>query len=292
MVVEKTDAAGADTNSLAWAWVELVTAGYLCGDITWATHACNRAEQLFQKVGDRAGIGAVAWHRGAMHLLATGEFAAAEQTLREGYRIGHEEDAPVVEAWCAAHLAQLACFADRVTRETTAAIARVAEIGDPEDHQMQAHLLMVRALALYAQGFLDRSLDEFAVGQAYSRAHHLDPYEQATMAMQACAHLKRGHSDAARPLALHAAQIALDTGNTMQFGLTLQPLAAIAEADGDAVRAAQLWGAATARAPLWPLFAPLYRFRSARDVLGDGFRAEEALGAALSSQQALALAVG
>ena len=291
-IVEGADAAGADADALAWAWVELVTGAYLCGDLTWAMRACDRAETLFRQVGDQSGLGVLAWHRGAMQLLAAGDIAAARQVLRQGYRIGQEEGVPVVEAWCAAHLAQLDCFADAVTDDTAAIIARASEVGGPEDRQMQAHLLMVRALARYARDDIDRCLSDAAACETYSRRHHQVPYEQSSLVVRACALVKSGDDKAARAPALRAAQIALDTGNTFQVGLALQPLAAIAEAEGDAVRAAQLWGAATARAPVWPLFASLYRFSRTHHALGDGFQAEVGLGASLSEEQALALAVG
>jgi predicted ATPase/DNA-binding SARP family transcriptional activator len=83
-VVVRADEGGADADRLAWAWQELVTAAYLTGDVAFALRACDRAEALFEQVADRAGLAVVCWHRGAAHLLATGNLAEAERIFRRG----------------------------------------------------------------------------------------------------------------------------------------------------------------------------------------------------------------
>lgn len=291
-VVERADAAGADADDLAWAWQELVTAAYLTGDVAFALRACDRAEGLFEQVADRAGLAAVCWHRGAAHLLATGDVPAAERAFRQGRVIAREAGAVVPEAWCCAHLAQVHGLADTVTEESAQALARAAEIADPADRQLQAHLLMDRALLHFAQGDLAQCIEQARACEECSRAHAQGPYEQACLVIQVASMLRSGDADAARPLAIRAARLALDMGNRMQLGMALQPLARIAELDGDLVRAARLWGAGTARAPVWPVFEPVYTVSRARDSLGDRFDAEVTHSTTLGDEDALSLAIG
>ena len=270
-----------------------MTGAYLCGDLTWAMRACDRAEALFRPVGDQSGLGVLAWHRGGMQLLAAGDIAAARQVLRQGYRIGQEEGARVPWRLGARHT-WLSWSVSMMRSPTTRPPPSLVRARSAVLRTTSCRLTCssVGALARYARDDIDRCLSDAAACQTYSRRQHQVPYEQSSLVVRACALVKSGDDKAARAPALRAAQIALDTGNTFQFGLALQPLAAIAEAEGDAVRAAQLWGAATARAPVWPLFASLYRFSRSHHALGDGFQAEVGLGASLSEEQALALAVG
>ncbi len=290
-VVMRADDAGADADSLGWAWQELVTAAFLTGDVTFALRACDRADELFEQVGDRAGLATVCWHRGAAHLLATGNLAEAERIFRRGQAIAHEVGAVAAEAWCSAHLAQLHCFANKVTDETARALDRAADIADPTDHQLQAHLHMDRALLNFARDDLPQSLEHARACEEYSRAHDQPAYEQASLVVQASAMLRAEEVEAARPRALAAARSALDMGNRVQFGVAVQLLAGVAELDCDLIRAARLWGAGTARAPVWPLLEPSCSFSRARDALGDRFDSEAARCASISDDEAMSLAI-
>jgi predicted ATPase/DNA-binding SARP family transcriptional activator len=291
-IVQRADDTGADPRELGWAWQELVTSAYLSGHVGFALRACDRAEELFGRSGDSAGIAAVFYHRGAAHLLATGDLAQAEHLLRDGRALARETGLVATEAWCCAHLTQLHSFASTVSDETIEALARATRIADPRDHQLQAHLGMDRALIRLAQSDPMQCMADARACERYSHEHDNTSMEQAAMVARSTALLLLGRFDEAQPLLLRGAQLMLDLQNSMQLGLSLQALARVADHEGDAVRAARLWGAATARTPVWPLFQEVFDPADARRALGARFEVEVAHGSTLDNSQALSLAVG
>jgi hypothetical protein len=97
----------------------------------------------------------------------------------------------------------------------------------------------------------------------YSRHNGIATYEQAGYLVKGWAMITTGDPEALTT-ALRSARIAVDVGFGMQLGLALQQLARLADSTAQPARAAQLWGAALARAPLLPAYQDI-RYRANRN---------------------------
>ena len=276
----------------AWGWQALVTAAYASGDVALALRALDRAEQLFAESGDRAGLACVYWHGGAARLLALGDLPEAEAAFRHGIATARQVNAIKPEAYCLAHLVQLQAFSGTADEETSQSMLVAESLTDPDDHQLQAHLRMDRALLAFVAGDIPACLAAAQDCVDYSQQAGLATYEQAGYVVKGLGLLQLDQIDDALPHALRSAQIALDVGNSMQLGLSLQQLARIADESDDPVRTARTWGAATARAPVFPAFQPILTPSRSLRSLGPRFDQEQQCGAELNADQALALAIG
>jgi tetratricopeptide (TPR) repeat protein len=288
-VVHAASAEG-DHDLLAWGWQSLVTTTYLSGDLTGALKACQRASAMFERTGNKAGMATVHWHWGAARLLAAGDLTAAELTLRRGRALARDADVPAVEAWCLAHLVQRAYFAGPVSDETLQLQADAESLADPADEPLQAHLAMNRAGLRIAGGDLRAAVKAARLCEQYAHGAGISTYEQAGQLLLGISLLGLGSRDEALATALRAARLAIDAGNLTQLGLALQEIARTA--DEDPVRAATLWGAATARSPVFPAFAPYVFPSGAATALGDRFEVEVGVGQRLAPERALDLAIG
>lgn len=288
-VLERAEAAhAADT---AWGWQALVTVAYVSGDVPLAVEANNRAEQQFLESGDQAGLACTYWHGGATQLLAVGDLSAADRLLRQGRMVARRAGVAKPEAYCLAHLVQSQCFSGSADDETGRALRAAEQLADPDDIQLQAHLRMDRALMLLATADLPACIAATEDCVTYSRQTSIATYEQAGLLLKGWALLTAGDSEALAN-ALRAARIAVDVGLDMQFGLALQQLARLADSKDEPVRAAQLWGAALARAPLFPAYQGILVPHYSQQALAAQFSDEQARGAELDAAQALALAIG
>ncbi len=288
-VLERAEAAeAADT---AWGWQALVTPAYVAGDLALALEANDRAEQLFVESGDRAGLACVYWHGGAARLLAVGDLAAAERILRQGRLVAQQAGVARPEAYCLAHLVQLQSVSGAVDAETGPAMRAAERLADPDDFQLQAHLRLTRAQLLFATRDFPACLKAADDCVGYSRQTGIAIYEQAGYMVKGWAMLTTGDPKAVTN-ALRAASIAIDVGFGMQFGFALQQLARLADSKDEPVRAAQLWGAALARAPLLPAYRDILVPHHSQQALAARFSDEQARGAELDADQALALAIG
>ena len=285
------DAEGAQPDALAWGWQAIVTTTYLSGDLPGALHACECASALFAQVGDLAGQAVVHWHWGATLLLAAGDLPAADRILRRGRTLAREAGVPTAEAWTLAHLVQLGYFTSIPTAETRLFQATAESLADPEDHVIQAHLAMNRAGLEIASGNLEAAADAAQQCREFARVVGVASYEQAGLLLRGLSLLALGREEEAWATGLRAARMALDAGNTIQFGVAVQQLARLTEAR-DPATAARLWGAATLRSPVIPTFeAIVFPARAAR-ALGDRFDVESEGGCRLSAEAALDLAIG
>jgi predicted ATPase/DNA-binding SARP family transcriptional activator len=289
--VVQAASAESDQDLLAWGWQSLVTTTYMSGDLAGALEACGRSSALFERTGNQAGMATVHWHWGAAQLLAAGNLTAADRTLRRGRALAREADVPTVEAWCLAHLVQRAYFAGAVTDETLHFHVDAEGLADPEDEVLQAHLTMNRAGLHIASGDLGAAVDAARLCEKQAHSAGISTYEQAGQLLLGVSLLGLGHRDEALATALRAARLAIDAGNRMQLGLALQQLARTADAE-DAVRAAALWGAATARSPVLPAFERVLFPIGAATALGDRFEVEVGAGRRLAAEDALDLAIG
>ncbi len=289
LIVERAQDAPPDAR--AWGWVSLVTTSFLAGDLRGALEACARAEQLFQGEGDVAGLAFVHYHRGAALLLAAGDFAEAERHLRQGLALARQSGVAAAETWCLNHLVQLAYMTDRVTAETLELHRHAEELADPEDIQVEGHQAMNRIGLHLAKHEWTDAIAAAERTEEYCHRVGIPTYEQAGLMLHAVALLGLGRLDAARTTALRAARIALDEANSMQLGFALMDLAPLAARE-DPVRAAHLWGAATARAPVIPAYRTLWFPARAAEALGSDFDAEVERGRALSADEAMDLAIG
>lgn len=287
-VVERAPDASADER--AWGWVSLVTAAYLSGDIGSALSACEQASTLFEESGDTRGLAVLHWHWGAALLLARGDLPRARQHLSRGVALAQQAGAATAEAWCLAHLVQLAYFSGAVTSEDEGFQQRAEALADADDTQLRSHLGMNRSGLHLARGEALEAIAAAEWTERFSQRVHIPIYEQAALLMRAQAQTALGRAEESQVTSLRAARIALDAGNSMQMGVALLNLAGAAQADP--VRAARLFGAGTSRAPLWPGFrASQYPEQAAR-ALGDRFEAEVEAGRHLSTDEALELAIG
>ena len=220
-----------------------------------------------------------------------GDLAAAERLLERGRLVAQQAGVAKPEAFCLAHLAQLYCFRGTGAAEAQRALEAAERLADPDDIQLQAHLLLDSALLRFAVGDMDACISAADTCMEYSRQTGIATYEQAGHLVRGWAMLATGHPDALTN-ALRAARIAADVGLRMQLGIALQQLARLADSKDDAARAAQLWGAALARAPVWPVCQDMLVPRQAQQSLADRFDAEMSHGAELDAEQAFALAIG
>ena len=288
-VLRRAEAAGC--LSTGWGWQALVSAFYMAGDVALALEANDRAERHFLESGDSAGLACVYWHGGAAQLLAVGDLAAAERLLERGRLVARQAGVSKPEAFCLAHLVQLHCFRGTGAAEAQGALQAAEHLADPDDIQLQAHLRLDSALLRFAVGDMDACMSAADTCMEYSRQTQIATYEQAGHLVKGWAMLTTGHPDALTN-ALRAARIAADVGLRMQLGMALQQLARLADSTDDPARAAQLWGAGLARAPLWPVCQDMLVPRQAQQSLADRFDAEMAYGAQMDADQALALAIG
>jgi hypothetical protein len=284
-------AQAAQAPDTAWGWQALVTPAYLAGDLALALEANDRAEQMFVESGDRAGLACVYWHAGAAQLLAVGDLAAAERLLRQGRLVAQQAGVAKPEAYCLAHLVQLQSAAGTVDADTEQALRAAERLADPDDFQLQAHLRLDRAMLLFATGDFPACLVAADDCVDYSRRNGIATYEQAGYLVKGWAMITTGDPEALTT-ALRAARIAIDVGFGMQLGFALQQLARLADSTDQPARAAQLWGAARARAPLLPAYQDILVPRQSQHALAAQFSDEQARGAELDADQALALAIG
>ena len=288
---EDCDAGTVEPVALARAWNEQITSAYLVGDLALALHAASRTQALLEPVDDDAAQAVLHWHLGALHLLATGDLATSEKVLRRGQDLAERSRAATAQAWCLSHLAQLHSLARTVTDETAAALATATELADPADYQLQPHLRLNRVLLHLARGEHD---DCVAAGRDCVRYSHRvgnPSIEQAGACVAGAALVLAGRHEEARPVLLRAASMARDVNNGMQLGLAVRPLARVADDEGDAVRAALLWGASTAHTPRWPVLDDLFPAR-AQQALGPGFDLQVTLGRAMNVQDVMDAAIG
>ena len=288
-VLERAEEArAADT---AWGWQALVTAAYLSGDVSLALRAVERAKALFTSSADQVGLASLCWHAGSVLLLALGDLPAAESTFRRGIALAHQVGVVKPEAYCRAHLVQLQAAAGTADDETRQALQVAESLADPDDYQLQGHLRLDRALLAFAAGEPPGCLVAAQECADYGHQTGIVTYEQAGHLVEGWGLLQLSRVDDALPVALRSAQIALDVGNSLQFGLSLQQLARILDDSDDPVRAARTWGAATARAPVFPAFQPILTPHRSIRSLGPQFDHEQERGASLTADQALALAI-
>jgi predicted ATPase/DNA-binding SARP family transcriptional activator len=274
-----------------WGWVSLVTAAYLSGDLASALTACDRAHELFEATDDLRGLAVLHWHWGAALLLAKGDLAGAEAHLRFGAELAQRVGAATAEGWCLAHLVQLAWLAGHPGGDEEQSQQRAESLADPDDAQLQAHLAMNRSGLHLLRAELPEAAEAAQRAEQFCRRVRVPVYEQASLLLLGLALLRMGQPEQARITSLRAARIALDAGNMMQMGLALLNLAGGIDRE-DAVRAARLYGAGTARAPVWPAFRSTQFPGSAARALGADFTAEVEAGRRLSAQAALDLAIG
>ena len=156
-----------------------------------------------------------------------------------------------------------------------------------------ANLFLVRALPCWATDNLPGALDAATEGVRHGRAARATNWDQINLVRLGFAHLFADNRIQAEGLLFRAARLALDDGNTLQPGVALQRLSALAAADNHPTAAALLLGASTTLVPFWPLmarrFGPL--LDRGRDELGDRFDAEFEAGNLLAPDEAVALAL-
>lgn len=288
---EACEAGTVDPVALARAWNEQITSAYLVGDLTLALHAVSRTQALLQHVDDDAAQAVFHWHLGALNLLATGDLARAEEMLRRGQELAQRSSASTAQAWCLSHLSQLHSLAGTVTDQTAAELATATELADPADYQLQPHLRLNRVLLHLARGEYDDCVTAGQDCAHYSHRVGNPSIEQAGTAVAGAALVLAGRHEEARPILLRAASMARDVNNGMQFGLAVRPVARVADDEGDAVRAALLWGASTAHTPRWPVLDDLFPAR-AQQTLGQGFDLQVTLGRAMDARDVLDTAIG
>lgn len=285
------DATEVPAGPLGWAWLALVPAGYMTGDLLLALEACERAQALFTPLGDQAGLAAVDLGRGTVLFLAAGDLPAAETSLRQGLRAARIAGATTIEAWCLAYLVHLQCYAGTPTAETHEALSLALRLAGDDDELMRLHLTADQAMVQYGQGDLDACIGTTDRLESLSLAAGDWVYGQFALVFRGAALLRKGDCEAARLVLLRGARTAVDIGNRVQLEVFAQELAQIADND-DPVRAARLWGAGTAHTPVWPGYEPHWFPSQAQRALGERFGSEVELGRVLDPESVIELATG
>ena len=161
------------------------------------------------------------------------------------------------------------------------------------DHYRFGNLFMVRALLCWATDDQPGMIDAATEGIRHSRAARATNWEQINLVVLGGPISSPMTASKQRVSCSKAARLALDDGNTLQLGVALQGLSALAAAEDHPTAAARLLGASTTLVPYWPLHARRYGpfIDHARDELGDRFDAEVEAGKHLTPDQAVALAL-
>ena len=283
----------APAEARGWAWLALVPAAYLVGDAPMALEACERGRALFEEAGDTAGVAATSYGRGVALFLAVGDLPAAQTSFRDGQRLARSAGAVTLEAWCLAHWVQLQCYAGPPTARTHQMLDQARQLSaESADPLLALQIAQDEATVAYCEGDFDACVESSLRLEALSlQTGSRAIWGQVALLLRGAALLGKHQPEAATSILLRAARNELDGGSRMQLEILLQVLARVA--DGvDPIRAAQLWGAATVHAPVWPGLARHWFPSRARLALGERFEDEASIGRALPPETAVDLAVG
>ena len=277
----------------AGALYRLLWPALFTGDPNRAFEAGQEATELARLAGDGRLQAALSYIYGHMLLLATADTDAAlphydeALALCEEHGLVFEKVLPLVGA------AQALVLADRPEGVTKMLDQAERILSGTGDHIRLAHLCMDRALLSFALDDIPACLEAATAGVRHGQEGRSTNWEQANLAALGVAHLFLGDLTRAEGCFLRSARLALDEGNTLQAGIPLQGLAALAAAQHRPVIAARLLGAGTGLLPLFPLMARRYDplLDRARSELGEQFDTEVEAGTRLTPDEAVILAL-
>ena len=284
---------GSEPEQRAWALLRLIWPTLLSGDPDRGFTALAEAIELSRLAGDLRQQAVLSYMQGQMLTIGTSDIDAAlghyEHSLALCSQLGLEFE----KVWAIVGTAHALALADRP--DGLAAMLDEAEsiLTATPDHYRFGNLFTVRALLCWATDDRPGMIDAATEGIRHSRAARATNWEQINLLLLGGAHLFSDDLIQAGGFLLQGARLALDDGNTLQLGVALQVLSALAAAEDHPTTAAQLLGASTTLVPYWPLMARRYRplLDHARDELGDRFDAEVEAGKHLTPDQAVALAL-
>jgi tetratricopeptide (TPR) repeat protein len=283
---------GTPPSPRGWAWLGMVGAAYLAGDLDLALGAGDSALTLFTEADDPDGLASAQSNLAFALLLGAGDAERARQLFAAAESAARVSGLHALEAMSSAAGVQCRLISDEPLDSIEPALVRSEALPDAGWATLRAHRAMNRFYFAYRAGDLDGAERAARQARQFSTAAGSSIYDQSGLIGVGVVALARHDIDGARGPLLHAAQIAADVSNAMQLGAALMALAATADAAGDEVAASRLWGAGTSRAPVWPLVADRWFPARAADTLGDRFEAEVKRGRDLAVRQALDLAVG
>ncbi len=246
---------------------------FLGGDIEGGMAAVEAARTCSEEAGDSVGEARAVRDLAHMILLGTGDVERAMPLYRRAIALLGEAGERHQRAWAQIEMAQAVLLADRdepgVAESLDDAEAVLVAV---QDHTALAHLAMDRVFLAYRCGDLDGAESAATVQVGESRAVGDLVYEQIALIALGVVAAERGNGARSRPLLLRAVELAWETGNQLQLGIALQGVAAVTVND-DAARSAELWGAALALSPPYPLFLRRYGAMLApgRAALGSRF---------------------
>lgn len=275
-----------------WARLGLVTPAFLAGHVDLALASSEQAMSLFGTADDDAGTATALWMLGSALLLGLGDTDRARDHYARAATAAARCGLPNLEAWATEGLAQSELFEGRPLEPIGSLLERSESLADEALDELQAHHAMNCSYYWYLAGDLDACERAAQRCRVRAEAAGSSIYEQTALIGLAVVDLGRGATSDAKALALRAAQTALDAANTLQFGVSLMLLSAIAEVDGRAEPAALLWGAGTARAPAWPFIGERWFPANAQAALAEAFEATAAGGATLAPRELLDVAIG
>ncbi len=294
MLSAATAAGDPDVVEHGWALLRLGWPRFLSGDPGGAVAAMEEAEALLGPAGDELGLSQSLKGQGHMILLSTADADRALGLYRRSLDHARRSGEPVATGWVLVEAAQALILADRTDDEVLRMLEEAETIlTGAGDHFGLSHLWMDRMLAAFAVHDLDAGREACERGLDEQRRCGNRMYEQVFHAGLGSRAVYLGDLATAGDELTTAVTMAHEDQNLVQLGIALQAMAVLAAARADHRRAARLWGAAGTLAPYWPLFDRRYRplLAPAKDDLGTAWDAELAAGAALSPDDAVALAL-
>ena len=276
----------------AWTKLMLGWPVVMGGEREAAVELVDSARQVFEDIHDRRGVSRALRDRAHMTLLGWGDSETALGYYLRAIEVAEQAGLANAAALAKAQLGQSLAFAEATDVVDIDVLLDSAEqvFLSSRDHLGLAMVAMDRMLIAFGR---DRPEAAEAAGQEqllHSRLANAVQYEQIALISLGVSAYLRGGLERSSALLREAVHLAVDTGNRLQVGIALQAVAATTAAI-DPRRAAQLWGAGTDWAPLWPLFDRRYgeMLEAARAELGREFDQLAAVGTELTVDEAVRL---
>jgi predicted ATPase len=289
-MLDGADAAPADHRG--WAWLGIVTPAFLTGDSALAVEAATTSLALFDESADAGGRAMAHFDLAMALLLAIGDTAQAAELNATAAAEAHAAGSRAAEAWAISGQAQSMLFGNAPLEEIEPLLVRSEGLTDEGLPVLRAHNALNRAYFSYVAGDLERAATATRQARDDAARGGSPMLEQAGLLGVAAVALLGGDAERARAELLRAVQIAIDGSNTLQLGAASLALAGTLDTLGDLTAAARMWGAGTARSPVWPFIAERWFPHGARKTLGDRFQREVEIGTELTERQILDLAIG
>ena len=265
---------------------------FLAGRIDSALRHSDEATERFELAGDARGLArALRTRAHALH-LAGFDVETTTPIYRRAIDVAEDARSAYAVALGQVQLAHSLAAWERHDLDDVEALLDAADavLRDVGDRAVRAHAELSRVFLAFGRNDIEGAR---VAGEEMMRISRLDravAWQQIAATALGVNAFERGDGEAHRRCFSDAIRWAVETDNEVQLGIALWSLAATI-GPVDAVHAAQLWGAASVRSPLWPLHRRRYEpwIDAARAELGDRFEPLCETGARLTTDEVVAV---